>query len=129
MNKMIDLLWNEMLYTQALQEYHVNKKWISAYDFKSDDKVYLSTQNLKTWWFSKKLDWKFTEWLMIKWKMSIYTYELELSSKMKVHSMFHMSLLQSSKDNSISRQVLLSQLTIVENKEDSYFVDSIDDMK
>jgi len=35
-----------MLYAQALQEYHANKKWILTYDFKSDNKVYLNIQNL-----------------------------------------------------------------------------------
>ena len=129
MNKIIDLLWSKMLYAQALQEYHVNKRQTSAYDFKSDDKVYLSTWNLKTWQFSKKLDLKFMKWLMIKQKMSIYTYELELSSEMKVHLMFHTSLLWSSKNNLISRQVPSLQSTIVKNKEDSYFVDLINDMK
>src|SRR5437762_3469153 len=48
MNKLTDLLQSKMLYAQTLQEYHTNKKQIPAYDFKSDDKVYLSTQNLKT---------------------------------------------------------------------------------
>ena len=61
MNKLIDLLWNEMLYIQTLQEYHINKKWMSAYDFKLKNKIYLSTQNLKTQQFMKKLDWKFTK--------------------------------------------------------------------
>ena len=129
MNKLTDLLQNEMLYTQALQEYHANKEQTSMYDFKSDDKIYLSTWNLKMKQFAKKLDWKFTKQLMIKWKISSYTYELELSSEMKVHSMFHVSLLWLSKDNLISRQVSSSQLMIVENEEDSYFVDLIDDMK
>ena len=129
MNKIIDLLWSKMLYTQVLQEYHVNKRQTSAYDFKSNNKVYLSTQNLKTWWLSKKLDWKFMKQLTIKWKMSAYIYELELSSEMKVHLMFHTSLLWSSKNNLISRQVLLPQSTIIKNKEDLYFVNLIDDMK
>ena len=48
MNKLTDLLQNKMLYIQALQKYHANKEQMSAYDFKSDDKVYLNTQNLKT---------------------------------------------------------------------------------
>ena len=61
--------------------------------------------------------------------MSFYAYELELLSEMKVHSTFHVSLLQFLKDDPISRQALLSQLTIVENEGDSYFVDLIDDMK
>ena len=66
---------------------------------------------------------------MIKWKISSYAYELELSSEMKVHSTFHVSLLQFSKNNLISRQVSSSQFMIVENEEDSYFVNLIDDMK
>ena len=129
MNKMINLLQSKMLYAQVLQEYHMNKKQISAYDFKSDDKVYLSTQNLKTQQFSKKLNWKFTEQLMIKQKMSIYAYELELSSEIKVHSTFHVNLLQLSKNNLIDRQMLSSQFMIVENKKNSCFVNLINDMK
>ena len=61
--------------------------------------------------------------------MNSYVYKLELSFKMKVHSMFHISLLQLSKNNLIDKQVSLSQFTIVENKKDLYFVDSINDMK
>ena len=84
---------------------------------------------MKTKQFTKKLDWKFTKQLMIKWKINSYAYELELSSEMKIHSTFHVSLLQLSKNNLISRQVSSLQFMIVENKEDSYFVDSIDNMK
>ena len=47
-NKLTDLLQNKMLYIQTLQEYHANKEQISAYDFKSENKIYLNTQNLKT---------------------------------------------------------------------------------
>ena len=61
--------------------------------------------------------------------MSFYIYEFKLSSKMKVYSIFHISLLQLSKNNSIDRQVSLSQFIIIENEENLYFVDSIDDMK
>ena len=129
MNKLTDLLQSEMTYAQALQEYHTNKEWTLTYDFKPGDKIYLNTQNLKTQQFLKKLDWKFTEWLMIKQKMSSYIYKLELSSEMRVHSIFHISLLQLLKNDLIGRQVLLPQPTIVENKEDLYFIDSIDNMK
>ena len=66
MNKLTDLLWSEMLYTQTLQEYHVNKEWMLIYDFKSENKIYLSTWNLKIQWSVKKLDWKFTKQLTIK---------------------------------------------------------------
>ena len=55
-NKLTDLLQSKMLYAQVLQEYHVNKEQTLVYDFKSDDKIYLSTQNLKTKQFAKKLN-------------------------------------------------------------------------
>ena len=61
--------------------------------------------------------------------MSLYAYELELSSEMKVHLMFHISLLQSLKDDLIDKQVLSLQLAIVENEENLYFINSIDNMK
>src|SRR5436189_5347118 len=47
MNKLTDLLQSKMLYTQVLQEYHMNKKQTFAYNFKSENKIYLNTQNLK----------------------------------------------------------------------------------
>ena len=99
------------------------------YNFKSENKIYLSTQNLKMQQLTKKLNWKFTKQLIIKWKMSLYAYKLELSSEMKIYSTFHVSLLQLLKDNLISRQVSLLQLMIVENEEDLYFIDLIDNMK
>ena len=56
MNKLINLLQSKIFYIQALQEYHANKEQTLTYDFKSDDKIYLSTQNSKTKWFVKKLN-------------------------------------------------------------------------
>ena len=56
MNKLTDLLQSKMLYIQALQEYHVNKKQTLMYNFKLKNKIYLSTQNLKTQQSAKKLD-------------------------------------------------------------------------
>ena len=110
------------------REYHTNKGWMPAYDFKPGNKVYLNTWNLKMQQPSKKLNWKFTEWLIIKQKVSPYAYELELPSGMKIHSVFHVSLLRPLKDDLISRQVPPPQPMIVKN-EGLYFVDSIDDMK
>ena len=66
---------------------------------------------------------------MIKQKINSYTYELELLLEMKVYSIFHVSLLWFSKNDLISKQVSSLQLTIVENEEDLYFVNSINNMK
>ena len=56
-------------------------------------------------------------------------YEFELSFKIKVYLMFHINLLQFLKNDLINRQVSLSQFMIIENEENSYFIDLIDDMK
>ena len=48
MNKLTNLLQSKMLYAQALQKYHTNKEQMLTYNFKSDDKIYLNTWNLKT---------------------------------------------------------------------------------
>ena len=61
--------------------------------------------------------------------MNFYTYKLKLSSEIKVYSTFHINLLQLLKNNLIDRQVSSSQLIIVENEKDLYFVDSINNMK
>ena len=42
MKKITELLWNEMIYAQVLQEWHANKKWLSVYDYKINNKVYLN---------------------------------------------------------------------------------------
>ena len=61
--------------------------------------------------------------------MSFYAYKFKLSSEIKVYSMFHVNLLQLSKNDSISRQMSSSQFTIIKNEQDLYFVDSINNMK
>ena len=61
--------------------------------------------------------------------MNSYAYKLKLSSRIKIHSIFHISLLWFSKNDLIDRQVSLSQFMIVENEENLYFVNSIDNMK
>jgi len=61
--------------------------------------------------------------------MSSYVYELELLFRMKIHSMFHVNLLWFLKNDSINRQVSLSQFMIVKNEKDSYFVNLINNMK
>ena len=56
MKKIMKLLWNEMIYAQILQEWHVNKKQSFMYNYKIDDKIYLNKQNIRTQQFFKKLN-------------------------------------------------------------------------
>ena len=61
--------------------------------------------------------------------MNFYIYKLELSFKIKIHSTFHINLLQFLKNDLISKQVLLSQFISIENEKNLYFVNLINDMK
>ena len=56
-------------------------------------------------------------------------YELNLSEDMKMYFTFHISLLLFSKHDSERWQVSELSFMTVESEEDSYFVDSINDMR
>ena len=61
--------------------------------------------------------------------ISLYAYEFDLSEDMKIHFTFHINLLLLSKHDSVRQQMSESLSVTVESKEDSYFVDSIDNMR
>ena len=61
--------------------------------------------------------------------ISFYTYELDLSKNMKIYSTFHVNLLLLSKHDSVRQQMSESLFIIIESKENSYFVDLINNMR
>ena len=129
MKKITELLWNKIIYAQVLQKWHVNKEQLLTYDYKIDNKVYLNEWNIRMQWFFKKLDWKFLKWYSIKKIISLYVYELDLSENMKIHSMFHVSLLLFLKHDLMKQQMSESSFVTVESEENLYFVDLIDNMR
>jgi len=56
-------------------------------------------------------------------------YEFNLFEDMKIYSIFHISLLLLSKHNLMKQQVSELSFIIIESEEDSYFINSIDDIK
>jgi hypothetical protein len=91
--------------------------------------VYLNTQNIKTQWPLKKLNWKFTGLYQIKKKLSPYTYKLKLPTKMKIYLTFYISLLQLLKNKPLTYEVPPPPPIIIDNGNSSYFINSIDDMR
>ena len=74
--------------------YH-NKKRDRELTLKKRDKVYLLRCNIKTKWPNNKLNHtKLEPFWIAKTKRSV-NYELELSLTMRIHSVFHVSLLES----------------------------------
>ena len=67
--------------------------------FNVGDMVWLSGRNLKTWWPNKKLDFKFMGPFKVKDWIGTQAYHLELPHTIKVHPVFHVSLLKSCKSS------------------------------
>ena len=64
------------------------------FQLKKEDKIYLLTKNLKTKKASKKLNHVRVGPFFIKQQKGSVNYELNLPSDIKIHSIFHVSLLK-----------------------------------
>ena len=62
--------------------------------FNVGDMVWLSGRNLKTWWLNKKLNFKFMGPFKVKDRVGTQAYHLDLPHTIKVHLVFHVSLLE-----------------------------------
>ena len=88
-------LLNKMTWAQAVYSEQADKHRIPAPKFKVGDEVWLLQKNLKTTRPSSKLDFKPLGKFRIIKKVSSHTYKLKLPASMKVHPVFHVSLLES----------------------------------
>ncbi len=79
---------------EKFTKYWIDKRKIAS-QLKKRDKVYLLIKNLKTRRSSKKLNHVKVESFFIKRMKKSVNYELNLSKNVKIHSMFHVSLLKS----------------------------------
>ena len=82
---------------QQMSKYY-NQKRLEGPTFAEGDMVYLSTKNITTKRPAKKLDAKLLGPFPIRKKISKNNYELELPAKIKLHPVFHISLLESAAD-------------------------------
>lgn len=105
MSQVFDLLQAEMKRSQVIQEESANKHRTPSPRYIVGDKVWLSTKNLQTQRPSKKLDWKQIGPYEVRRVVSPYAYELALPTSMKVHPVFHVSLLSPATGNPVPGQV------------------------
>jgi len=78
--------------TQRIQTQH--RITIKVKSFEVEEKVYLQTNNIKIKQKSKKLNHKSIEPFIIKRNVKNLSYELDLSTKMRIHLIFHTFMLQ-----------------------------------
>jgi hypothetical protein len=123
-----DQLVENVKRAQDSQAKYYNAKHLNV-DFNVGDKVWLSSQNLRTQRPCKKLDWKKLGPFKVIEKVGLQAYRLALPSSMKIHPVFHVSLLEPHKANLIAERVSAPPPPVEINNEQEYEVESILDSK
>jgi hypothetical protein len=84
----------ELLWAQASQQEYANRKRSPAPAYSVGDRLWLDARNIRTNRQSKKLDWKNLGPFSVTKVVSSHAYRLDLPDSMKIHPVFHVSLLR-----------------------------------
>ena len=87
-------LQQEWIFLQNRMKHYADQKRLEGPTLKEGDKVYLLRRNIKTKRPSEKLDWKKLGPFKIQKKLSEVNYKLSLPQGMRMHPIFHISLLE-----------------------------------
>ena len=109
---------------QFKSEKYVNKKRKEGPQLKEENKVYLLTKNLTTRRLNKKLNHTKVESFFIKAVKKLVNYELSLSKNIRIHSIFHINVLES-----VDLSTFIQKDFHFENSEEEYTVEKILDQK
>jgi hypothetical protein len=129
MKEVWELLRDEMSLAQTRMEGYANESRKPAPNYRVNDKVWLSTKNLRTERPSKKLDHKQVGPFKILEKIGQAAYRLDLPASMKCHDVFHTSLLRLDPDNPLPGQTSEPPLPVIVDGEEEYIVERILDSR
>lgn len=116
---------NELEFVQTrMRKYH-NQKRLKGPIFREGSMVYLLRRNISTTRPSDKLDYKKLGPFKVKRKVSEVNYELLLPTTMKIHPVFHISLLEKAPDKAKAQRAQRFEV----EPEKEYLVDKIMGMK
>jgi predicted metal-dependent hydrolase len=131
--KMRDI-WNfikkKLVDTQNTQKKYADRKRTFSSDYKLEDVIWLFTKNIKIERSFRKLNHKWIDSFNIK-KMLKDVCQLDLSQSMKIHNIFHISLLRKTATDSLIDQIqsLSSSIVINEDEKEKYEVNNILDSR
>ncbi len=106
MKKLTEHLRDEMLIVQIIYEFHVNLFRRSCFKYFVEDEVWLNAHNLSIARLAVKLDDRNVDFFKIKrvFENNSLVIELNLSIFMKIHSVFHVTLLSHIASDFLSSQ-------------------------
>ncbi len=128
MKKLTEHLRDEMLIAQIIYEFHVNLFRRSCFKYFVEDEVWLNARNLSIARLAVKLDNHNVDFFKIKhvFKNNSLVIELNLSIFMKIHSIFHVTLLNHIASDLLSNQRQKSwELIVIKNDKRFWYVNSI----
>ena len=112
MSQLHEVLKAEITEAQISHKEYADRHRKPDPNWKLGDNVWLIPRNIRTMRPAKKLDYKKLGPFRILAKIGIKVYKLELSDSMKVHPIFHVSLLETDLDNPLPSRVKPQQLPI-----------------
>jgi hypothetical protein len=119
-----DFIKKKLANAQDNQKKYADQKRKFSSEYKVENMIWLFTKNIKTERSFKKLDHKWIESFKIK-EILENACRLDLSSSMKIHDIFHTSLLRMIATNSFTEQIQLWSSSVVMNEEEEYEIDDI----
>ena len=119
---------SEMAYSQEMQAKAADRYQKSVKKYKVGDSVWLSTKNIKTERLSKKLDHKMVGPFKIKALVGS-SCRLELPTSMRIHDVFHPSLLRKASADPLPGQHNDPAPPVIVNDEKKWEVDDILDAR
>jgi len=120
---------SEMTWSQADYSEQANKARIPAPKLEVGDEVWLLRCHVKTFRPSTKLDFKCLGKFRILQKVSTYAYKLDLPAFMKMHLVFHVSLLEPAATDPLPGQIQPPPPPVIVDDEPEWEVDEIVDSR
>jgi hypothetical protein len=125
-------IWNfikkKLANTQEMQKKYANKHRTFSSKYELEDMIWLFIKNIKIERSFRKLNHKWIESYKIK-KLLKNACQLNLSSSMKIHDTFHISLLRFAAIDSLIDQIQSSSSSIVIDEKEKYEINDILDSR